>query len=124
MIVNKNQSVSGALIGAGVGMPLLFLTMLLTGGGHGIYSPVFVCFPYMALVWLISLDTQYGLLITIPGCILAQILACIQFPIYGAILAGRSRQGLVQALLPLMGAHFIAAMLALEVAAARGVFLP
>lgn len=77
----------------------------------------------MALVWLLSIDTQYGELITIFGSILAQILANIQFPIYGAILVGRSCRSLVQALLPLLALHLAAATLVLRVAAVRGFFV-
>jgi hypothetical protein len=124
MIIDKNRSVIGALIGAAVGIALLSFTMLLTAGGHGFYSPLIVCFPFpllllMPLLLLLPPDLDslgMGAFFFVFACGLAHI----QYPIYGAIIAGWPRHGLVQALLSLMGAHLIAAVLALAVAAARG----
>ncbi len=78
---------------------ILAFVVLLMGGGHGIFWPAKVIYPYSMIITLTN--NQIG--------ILAIILAIIQIPIYGFIINKKSKWTYL-----IFGIHLISAVICLN----------
>lgn len=58
-----------------IGILLLLLSLYLTGGGHGYYVPLLICFPWMGLG-----------LVLLPDAAWPVALGLLQYPLYGLAL--------------------------------------
>lgn len=76
-MMKQNNSFKKIIKTAGISVGLLFVVVLLMGGGHGTYLPAKIIYPYSMI--LAGLKNEIG--------ILAIVLAVLQVPFYVLILS-------------------------------------